>query len=88
MKPIYIALFMGLVSHPVLAKAPSKVPSLFPDAPPPPQIAEAPPLYCCNVSERLILANPESAKGKSVAEGAACEMKTADGFFQTGTVCY
>lgn len=88
MKAIYLALCIGMASARVFAEAPNKVIPLFPDAPPPPQIAEALTPYCCTVAGRLMLANPESDNSKRLIEGVACEAKTSDGPLQAGTVCY
>ena len=87
MKTIFLALCLGMVASPVFAAATSQVPSLFPDAPPPPQVAELLTPYCCTVSGRLKLA-PDPDQGKSVVKGATCEAEPLDGPVQVGTVCY
>lgn len=82
-----LALCLGMVASPVFAAATSKVPPLFPDAPPPPQVAELLTPYCCTVTGRLMFA-PDPDQVKPVVEGAACVAKTRDGPSQAGTVCY
>jgi len=87
MKTFYAALIFGMVASPVFAEAPGKPAPLFPDAPPPPQIAPSPVADCCTSFGRFSLANTTSKNQPSI-EGAACEAKTADGLTQAGTVCY
>jgi len=87
MKTIFLALCLGMVASPVFAAATSQVPPLFPDAPPPPQVAELLMPYCCTVTGRRMFA-PDPNQVKPVVEGAACVAKTPDGPAQVGTVCY
>ena len=85
MKIVYTVLVFSIMASPVFAEAPDKIIPLFPDAPPPPQIAPSTVAACCTSSGQFSLAN--SSKDKPT-EGAACEAKTADGLTQAGTVCY
>ena len=85
MKLIFIALIFSVLTSPVFAKAPRNPASLFPDAPPPPQIAPAPVAACCTIAGRFSWANP--SKDQPPIEGAACDAKTADGLTQAGTIC-
>lgn len=87
MKIVYTALVFGVMASPVFAEAPGKPAPLFPDAPPPPQIAPSPVAACCTDAGRFSLVNPTS-KDQPPIEGAACEAKTADGLTQAGTICY
>ena len=85
MKTFYTALIFSAMASPVFAETLDKPAPLFPDAPPPPQIALSPVAACCTSSGQFSLAN--SSKDKPT-EGAACEAKAADGLTQAGTVCY
>ncbi|MHB8915054.1 MAG: hypothetical protein ACYC4K_04490 [Thiobacillus sp.] len=85
MKIVKTALVFSMIASPVFAAAPSKPAPLFPDAPPPPQIAPASVAACCTDTGRF--SRVDSSKDKSPIEGAACEANTADGF-KPGTICY
>lgn len=86
MKSVYTALIFSVIALPVFAETPGKPVPLFPDAPPPPQIAPAPVAACCTNAGRFSWANPSN--DKPPIEGAVCEAKTADGLTQPGTICY
>jgi len=87
MKLIFTALIFSIMASPAFAKTPRKPASLFPDAPPPPQIAPSPVAACCTSAGVFSLQSPTS-KDQPPIEGAACEAKTADGLTQAGTICY
>lgn len=84
---VYTALIFSVMASPVFAEAPGKPAPLFPDAPPPPQIAPSNSAACCTDAGRRALASPPS-KDSPPIEGAACEAKTTDGLSLAGTVCY
>ena len=84
MKLVYTVLIFSAMSSAVFAETPGKPAPLFPDAPPPPQIAPASVAACCTDTGRFSWSNPTSAKP---LEGATCEAKTSDGL-KPGTICY
>jgi hypothetical protein len=86
MQTVYTALIFSMMASPVFAEAPGKPAPLFPDAPPPPQIAPSGVPACCTTAGRFSWLNP--SKDQPPIEGAACEAKTSDGLTQAGTVCY
>lgn len=86
MKMIIAVLMLSSMVSPVFAEAPGKPAPLFPDAPPPPQIAPSDVAACCTNTGRFSWINP--LQDQRPIEGDACETKTSDGQTQTGTVCY
>lgn len=88
MKTLCMAFLMGIASFSAHAQTVNKAPSLFPDAPPPPQIAKALAASCCTLSGMLVLTPPHAGASITMTEGAACAAKNADGLIQEGSVCY
>ena len=93
MKLIVLVVFMALTATPVYAATADKAPRLFPDAPPPPLIAESQLPSCCTTVGRLALTQPDLSGANSIpegaiTEGAACEAKSSDGTAQAGKICY
>ena len=92
MKNKYAVLLLGAASLIVFntqaADQSSPIP-LFPDAPPPPPIADTLPRYCCTSAGRLgPIANLDPCTGKPVQEGESCEAIALNGYVEAGKACY